>query len=249
MSNQKQRNSLGIEMIEDLQKAINEIDYEKIRVLAISSSDPAIFSSGHNLKELTTENGTELHAKIFKKFTKLCLNLKNLPIPTIAEVAGLAAAAGLQLAASCDILIASNKASFSTPGVKFGVFCTTPGVALSRNTSQKLAAKMLFTGEAIKADEALLHGLVSEIVEPEKLELRVNEISKSISLNSRPVLKLGKKGFYEHIEKSDLSFAYTLAEACMLENLTIADTQMGLKSFANKKKPIWSHQDTRIKPS
>ena len=108
-------------MIEDLQKAINEIDYEKIRVLAISSSDPAIFSSGHNLKELTTENGTELHAKIFKKFTKLCLNLKNLPIPTIAEVAGLAAAAGLQLAASCDILIASKKASFSTPGVKFGV--------------------------------------------------------------------------------------------------------------------------------
>jgi enoyl-CoA hydratase/carnithine racemase len=108
-------------MIECLQSAIDSINYDKCRVLVISSSNHSIFSSGHNLKELKAEKGTELHSLIFKKFTNLCLSLKQIPIPTIAEVHGLAAAAGCQLAASCDLVLASNKSSFSTPGVKFGV--------------------------------------------------------------------------------------------------------------------------------
>ena len=145
------------------------------------------------------------------------------------------------------MIIASKEASFSTPGVKFGVFCSTPGVALTRNINSKLAAKMLFTGEAIKADEALMHGLVTELVDKDKLEERVNEIAKQISSNSRYIVTLGKKCLYEHLDKNDLNFAYNLACEAMLDNLTYTDTQSGLKAFANKQKPVWTHKDTKIK--
>ena len=118
MVNEKQRNSLGIDMIRDLQKSINSTDLEKFRVLVIASSNKTVFSSGHNLKEFTTKTGTQHHETVFNEFTNLCLSLKDLPIPTIAQVDGLAAAAGYQLAASCDLIVASEKSSFSTPGGK-----------------------------------------------------------------------------------------------------------------------------------
>lgn len=117
--------------------------------------------------------------------------LVNSPLPTIAEVYGLAAAAGFQLALSCDLLIASDKASFSTPGVKFGIFCSTPGVALARNLPPKLSMKMLLTGEPISAQEAFKYGLVSEVVSADKLTERVNQIVQLINHNSKPVIALG----------------------------------------------------------
>lgn len=119
MVNEKQRNSLGIELIRDLQKCINSTDLEKCRVLVIASSNKTVFSSGHNLKEFTTTS-SQHHETVFNEFTNLCLSLKDLPIPTIAQVDGLAAAAGYQLAASCDLIVASDKSSFSTPGGKHG---------------------------------------------------------------------------------------------------------------------------------
>ena len=197
---------------------------------------------------MTTESGKDLHEKVFNEFTNLCLGLQNLPIPTIAEVQGLAAAAGCQLAASCDMIIASDKATFSTPGVKFGVFCSTPGVALTRNISQKLAAKMLFTGEAINADEALRHGLITEIVKGDlsELEKRVNEICKLIAANSRFIVALGKRCLNEQTQTEHLNEAYKIACDAMLDNLKFEDTQSGLKAFANKKKPIWSHTNKLV---
>lgn len=195
MSNLKQRNSLGIDMIRALQAAVDSTNFRRCRVLVLGSLDDKIFSAGHNLKELTTEKGAQLHQQVFGEFTQLCLALQKLPVPVIAEVKGrpyslvlfrlkilwwsqsqsclmplssrlgLAAAAGLQLAASCDMIVASRHASFSTPGVKFGVFCSTPAVALSRNISHKIAAKMLFTGEPLSAHAALQHGLISHVVD------------------------------------------------------------------------------------
>lgn len=246
MSNQKQRNSLGLEMIRNLQECVNQVDLTKCRVLVLSSSCSKVFSSGHNLKEFTKETGQNHHQQVFKEFTDLCLSLKNLPIPTIAEVQGLAAAAGYQLAASCDLIIASDKASFSTPGVKFGVFCSTPAVPLSRNVSSKISLKMLFTGEPISAQEAYTHGIVSDVVNNDSLEKRVNQIGKLIEANSRPIVALGKKCFYKQIELNDLSDAYKVASEAMLENLKFEDTQSGLKAFASKSKPVWTHSENKL---
>lgn len=251
MTNEKQRNSLGLDMIRSLQAAVDTINFDQCRVLVISSNNPKVFSAGHNLKELTTEKGAKLHEQVFGEFTDLCLSLRNLPVPVIAEVKGLAAAAGLQLAASCDLIIGSDKSSYSTPGVKFGVFCTTPGIAISRNISQKIAAKMLFTGEAINAHDALTHGLISEIVPTENsefdfLEQRVNEICGLIASNSRFIVSLGKKAFYEQVEKPAIEDAYKIGCKTMLENLKFEDTQSGLKSFASKQKPVWSHSSNKV---
>ena len=156
------------------------------------------------------------------------------------------------MASSCDIVVASRHASFSTPGVKFGVFCSSPGVALTRNVNHKLAAKMLFTGEAIDAQAALQHGLVSELVDDEEagqelLNKKVNEMCKKIATNSKSVTSLGKKAFYEQIIRSDTASAYAIACRAMVENLELEDTQLGLKAFANKKKPVWLNSLHKIK--
>ena len=204
------------------------------------------------------ERGDQLHRQVFHEFTNLCLSLQNLSIPTVAEVYGLAAAAGFQLAMSCDLLVASSKASFSTPGVKFGVFCTTPGVALARNLSAKLSMKMLLTGEPLSAQEAMMHGLLSDLVNVdacqnddtkgrEELERRVSELIKKIAYNSRPIVALGKKAFYKQTACADIKSAYEIGTSAMLDTVKYEDTQSGLKAFASKKKPVWSHSDSKLK--
>ncbi len=182
----------------------------------------------------------------------MCLSLQKLGIPTIAEVYGLAAAAGFQLAASCDLIVASSKASFSTPGVKFGVFCSTPGVALSRIVSPKISMKMLLTGDAINAKEAHAYGLISDLVQVEdlsqqdKLKERVNQIVQKIESNCKSVLALGKQCFYKQLEKNSIESAYKIASETMVDNLKYEDTQSGLKAFSEKKKPTWSHSNKKI---
>lgn len=256
MVNKKQRNTMSLEMIKNLQHAVLSTPVDKCRALVISSSCPKVFSSGHNLKELTTEKGEEMHTAVFRECTKLCMSLRELPIPTVAEVHGLAAAAGFQIAASCDLIVASNKASFSTPGVRFGLFCTTPGVALARSgIGAKQALRMLYTGEPMSSQQALTHGLISELVESDVLDeeasmqllrKRVDDLLKKIESNSKWVIAHGKKAFYEQSEMNHLSDAYRVASAAMVDNLKYVDTQQGLKAFANKKKPSWSHSNEKI---
>jgi enoyl-CoA hydratase/carnithine racemase len=261
MCNEKQRNSLGIKMITELSENVDKVAASLMsqsapRVLIVCSSNTNVFSSGHNLKEFNRQQSTpQDHEQVFAEFTKLCMKLKRLPIPTIAEVYGLAAAAGYQLAASCDLIVASSKANFSTPGVKFGVFCSTPGVALSRNVSSKISLKMLFTGEPISARDALAHGIISEVVDvdgksdqegQDLLVKQVNQLVNKIKANSAPIIALGKECFYKQIESKRLEEAYEVASKYMVDNLRFRDTQDGLKAFSAKQKPVWSHSNHKL---
>uniref|UniRef100_Q96DC8-2 Isoform 2 of Enoyl-CoA hydratase domain-containing protein 3, mitochondrial n=4 Tax=Homo sapiens TaxID=9606 RepID=Q96DC8-2 len=169
------------------------------------------------------------------------MHIRNHPVPVIAMVNGLAAAAGCQLVASCDIAVASDKSSFATPGVNVGLFCSTPGVALARAVPRKVALEMLFTGEPISAQEALLHGLLSKVVPEAELQEETMRIARKIASLSRPVVSLGKATFYKQLPQ-DLGTAYYLTSQAMVDNLALRDGQEGITAFLQKRKPVWSHE-------
>ncbi|XP_006891906.1 PREDICTED: enoyl-CoA hydratase domain-containing protein 3, mitochondrial-like [Elephantulus edwardii] len=240
LSNPKKRNALSLAMLRSLQSDIlHEADSKDLKVIIISAEGP-VFSSGHDLKELTEENGHNYHAEVFQTCSEVMMQIQNHPVPVIAMVNGLATAAGCQLVASCDIAVASDRSSFATPGVTIGLFCSTPGVALGRTLPKKVALEMLFTGEPITAQEALSHGLLSKVVPEEQLEEETMKIAKKIASLSRPVLSLGKATFYKQLPQ-DLRTAYHLTCQTMVDNLTLQDGKEGVKAFIQKRKPIWSH--------
>lgn len=219
-----------------IQKDQNDLG---LRVIVINAEGP-MFSAGHNLKELTSSTGTEMHKAVFRAASKLMLSIYESPVPVIASVHGLAAAAGCQLVAGCDIAICSENASFSTPGAQVGIFCSTPGVALVRTVPSKVAADMLFTGDVISAQQALQNGLVSRVVPYDNLDEEVLKVTQSITAKSRAVIELGKKFLYSQIQK-DIYTAYRLGESVMTSNVALADAQEGINSFFHKKKPQWRH--------
>ncbi|XP_016072430.1 PREDICTED: enoyl-CoA hydratase domain-containing protein 3, mitochondrial [Miniopterus natalensis] len=227
-------------MLKSLQSDIlHEAESKDLKVIIISAEGP-VFSSGHDLKELTDEQRPEYHAEVFQTCSEVMMLIQNHPVPVIAMVNGLATAAGCQLVASCDIAVASDKSSFATPGVNIGLFCSTPGVALGRAVPRKVALEMLFTGEPISAQEALLHGLLSRVVPEEQLEKETMRIAKKIASLSRPVVSLGKATFYKQV-RQDLRTAYHLASQTMVDNVALQDGQEGIKAFIQKRKPAWSH--------
>ncbi|CAF2037074.1 unnamed protein product [Rotaria magnacalcarata] len=246
LNNPRQRNILSLAMINDLIKAIEDNE-QSSRVIVLTAGDQTVFSSGHSLKELSELSKTEACGSIFDRCTELMLKVRHLSIPVIAEVFGLAAAAGCQLVASCDIVVAGENASFSVPGVKHGLFCITPAVAVRRSiTNSKLSSLMLFTGEPISAKEAYEHGLVSRVVGQNDLERETNKIAQQICANSRPVVALGKKYLQLKEAKEDLLDDYQVATRGMLENLDLKDTQHGLESFIKKTRPTWTHKNDKI---
>jgi len=165
--------------------------------------------------------------------------IRLLPQPVIAQVQGLATAAGCQLVATCDLAIASETASFATPGVQIGLFCTTPGVAVSGAVMPKKAMEMLLTGTPITAREALEYGLINQVVAPEELEEQVMVLARQLSSASAHTLAVGKQAFYQQLEL-DLPAAYELAQRIMVENLLAADAQEGISAFLEKRPPEWS---------
>ncbi|KAM9311761.1 enoyl-CoA hydratase domain-containing protein 3, mitochondrial [Gastrophryne carolinensis] len=240
LNNPQKRNALSLSMIQSLQKDIsNEVNDVNLRVIVIAAEGP-VFSSGHNLKEFTAEQGTEYHANVFNACTKLMATIQTSPVPVIAQVNGLATAAGCQLVASCDIVVASDKSKFATPGVNVGLFCSTPAVALGRAVPRKVALEMLFTGEPISAHDALLHGLVSKVVPEENLEAETLRIARKICQASRSVVALGKATFYRQMSQS-LDEAYKLTSQVMLENISLKDGQEGIEAFVQKRKPVWTN--------
>ncbi len=246
MNSAKTRNSLSLEMLTSLQQEI-QADKAKpeLRCIVLSGEGPA-FSAGHNLKEMTAKEGRKYHEDIFKKCNDLMHAVVTCPVPVIAQVDGVAAAAGCQLVAICDLAVATQKSTFSVPGSSVGLFCSTPGIPLSRNVPRKVSAYMLFTGKPITAQEAYQAGLVSRIVaDSAELETEVKQICDAIVSKPRGVLALGKRFYYQQLEMG-LGAALEAGGQVMVDNLQYRDAQEGIKAFIEKKKPAWCHTEEII---
>ncbi|NXN17253.1 ECHD3 protein, partial [Indicator maculatus] len=240
LSNPRKRNALSLSMLQSLKEdLLHDVKSKDLRVIVISAEGP-VFCSGHDLKELASEDDVKHHSQVFEICAEVMTLIQKLPVPVIAKVNGLATAAGCQLVASCDIAVASANSQFATPGVNIGLFCSTPAVALGRSLPRKVALEMLFTGEPLSAQEALMHGLVSKVVPEDKLEEETMKISRKICESSKSVLALGKATFYRQITQ-DLNTAYKMTTQVMVDNLTLRDGQEGIEAFIQKRKPVWSH--------
>lgn len=214
-----------------------------IRVVLIGA-EGKVFCAGHDLKELTAaraeaDGGKATYQAIMKQCADLMQQIVRCPKPVIAVVTGVATAAGCQLVASCDLALATDTATFCTPGVNIGLFCSTPMVALSRNASPKQAMEMLLTGESIDASTAKDFGLINRIIPRDYLEQVVQKYAEAIASKSAHTLKIGKEAFYRQIEMP-LDKAYDYAAGVMVENMMARDAEEGISAFLEKRKPEWS---------
>ena len=243
MNRPAQRNALSEALIAALQEAIDGAAADPaVRAVVIAAAGPA-FSAGHDLKEITTHRGDPDGGQSYFEWlmgacSHLMQTIVNCPKPVIAEVQGLATAAGCQLVASCDLAVASQTARFGTPGVAIGLFCSTPMVALSRNVPRKQAMEMLLTGDTIDAEQAERIGLVNRVVRPEALEAETAALAKKLVGKSAPVLKIGKAAFYAQIEMP-LAEAYEYCSRVMVENLLYRDAEEGISAFIEKRPAQW----------
>ncbi|CAG9788760.1 unnamed protein product [Diatraea saccharalis] len=241
LSHEKTKNSLSLDMLKYLTEAINNNkDDTSLRAIVLSAKGN-VFSAGHNLKEFQSSGDISHHKLVFEKCTELMKSIVQSPVPVIAKVNGLATAAGCQLVATCDMIVCSDASKFSTPGANFGIFCSTPGIAVARSVPKSRATYMLFTGEPINAQEAYENGLVTKVVPVEQLDQEVEKIIDKIKLKSRSVIALGKQFFYKQIELGLLE-AYQVGEDVMVHNIQSNDGQEGIKSFVEKRKAEWSHK-------
>lgn len=233
------RNSLSRLMIEELQAAL---DGANARVIIIAAHGPA-FSSGHNLKEITAhrtdaDEGRNFFKNLFDKCAELMLAITNNPCPVIAEIDGLASAAGCQLVATCDLAIATDRSTFCTPGVNIGLFCSTPMVALARSVSRKHAMEMLLTGDTISASEALRMGLINRVTTHNELKAVTHELALKIASKSGTAIKIGKQAFDRQADMP-LVEAYAYMAQVMADNLLQAEAHEGIGAFIQKRKPKW----------
>lgn len=237
------RNSLSEGLIAALDTALREIhDDAKVRAVVIAASGQA-FSAGHDMKELTAhrsdaDRGRGYFAEIMTACSAMMQAIVHLPKPVVAAVQGIATAAGCQLVASCDLAIASEVASFATPGVDIGLFCSTPMVALSRNVPRKQAMEMLLTGEPISAATAQNIGLINHVVPAGTEREAAIGLAQKVALKSAYTVKIGKAAFYRQLEMS-LAGAYRYAAEVMTENMMARDAEEGIGAFIEKREPKW----------
>ena len=237
------RNALSVGLMSALQGALDDAAKDKsVRVVVVAADGPA-FSSGHDLKEMTArradaDKGRTFFADLFAQCSRLMQTVVRHPKPVIAQVHGIATAAGCQLVASCDLAVASSASRFATPGVNIGLFCSTPMVALSRNVSRKHAMEMLLTGEMISADDARRIGLVNRVVAPDALEAETLKLAELIATKPHGTLKIGKEAFYRQVEMP-LSEAYDYASQVMTMNMLAAEAEEGIGAFVEKREPKW----------
>ncbi|XP_024227177.1 enoyl-CoA hydratase domain-containing protein 3, mitochondrial isoform X3 [Bombus impatiens] len=221
LNHPESRNSLSLKMLKSLLINIKkDEDSKNLRSIVIKSGLEKVFSAGHNLKELTGNN-EKLHKEIFETCSELMRTITQSPVPIIVAVDGIATAAGCQLVTACDIAICTEQSSFATPGANLGIFCSTPGFSI--------------TGK-----EAYEAGLVSKVVQNDKFEEEIEKITTSINMKSRSIIHVGKTFLYEQLDL-DMSTAYFLGTEKMINSLKMKDAQEGIKSFIEKRKPIWSH--------
>ncbi len=246
MNNSDQKNPLSEGMMSMLMDEIEGASSDQsIRVIVLAAKGN-VFSSGHDLKEITAaresgDNGEVYFKNLFDYCSSLMQLIVNTPQPIIAEVDGVATAAGCQLVASCDLAIASHESRFATPGVNLGLFCSTPMVALSRNVNKKNAMEMLLTGDFIDAEKAKEIGLINNSVPREELILEVNKLAEKIASKSTMTVATGKKAFYAQAEM-DLSEAYKYTSKTMTDNLLKNDAKEGISAFLEKRSPDWKDE-------
>lgn len=232
-----QRNALSLELMARLLEALARIRAdEDVRAVVLAGAGPA-FCAGHDLAEMTGR-GLDDYRAIFERCTELMLAIHELPQPVIARVHGTATAAGCQLVAACDLAVASSRARFATPGVKIGLFCSTPMVEVARAVGRKRAMELLLTGTPINAEVAAEWGLVNDVVEPDGLDARVQALARQVGGASPLTVRIGKQAFYENVDLG-LHAAYEHAREVMSRNAITGDAQEGMSAFLDKREPRW----------
>ena len=245
LNDAKKRNALSEEMMAKVKSSLTDAKENKsIRVIIIAGNGPA-FCSGHDLKQMTAgrdndDQGVAYYKKVFASCSELMQMIVEHPKPIIAEVSGVAAAAGCQLVACCDLAVAGKSARFITPGVNIGLFCSTPMIALSRNVSNKAAMEMLLTGEMVSADKAEHIGLINRVTDDADLKQETTALAELIASKSSLTLKIGKEAFYKQ-KDMPLSEAYDFASKVMVDNMLEHDAKEGIGSFLEKRKPKWQN--------
>ncbi len=233
----QRRHALSLSLLQELEEALKQISQDRsVRAVVIASDGP-VFSSGHDLGEMQGCSEDE-YQKLFSTCARVMQLVRKLPQPVIARVQGFATAAGCQLVAACDLAVASDQAQFATPGVKIGLFCTTPMVPLVRNVAPKIAMEMLLTGKPISAEKALAAGLVNAVVPVDQLDDAIKEYTSAIVASSRQTLAIGKQEFYAQLNM-DESHAYDQAVDVMTKNVLQHDAQEGMSAFLEKRTPQW----------
>jgi enoyl-CoA hydratase/carnithine racemase len=234
-----QFNALSSALIDELQSALDRIAADPgVRVVVLAASGRG-FCSGHDLKEIRAMGGVAEVESLFARCSRMMMTLTRLPQPVIAKVHGLATAAGCQLVAACDLAVASNAATFATPGVSIGAFCSTPGVALGRAVARKHAMEMLLTGAPISADRAFAIGLVNRVVSPEALDAEVNALATLIASKSSAAIASGKQVFYRQLEMP-LGDAYDVAGHSIACDFFTEDGKEGVEAFLGKRAARWT---------
>ena len=231
-------NALSEAMLATLQRELDAIaEDQSVRVVVLGAEGKA-FSAGHDLKEMRAAPSLDYYQRLFAQCSTMMLAVQRLPVPVIARVQGIATAAGCQLVAMCDLAVASRTAKFAVSGVKFGLFCSAPGVALSRNILRKAAFEMLVTGEFINAEEAKVRGLINRVAEPEQLDAEVDKLVASIISKPRVAVATGKELFYKQGELG-IAAAYEAASQTMACNMMDEAALEGVQAFTEKRPPRW----------
>ena len=234
----ERRNALSLDLMRELTTTLEQISGDPRMRAVILRAEGSVFSSGHDLSELVGQDEAK-YKEIFDACVVLMETVQRIPQPVIAEVAGIATAAGCQLVATCDLAIAAEGARFATPGVKIGLFCSTPMVAVSRAIGRKRAMEMLLTGEFIDAQTAMEWGLVNRAVPADKLQEETRRLAERISGASPYTVKVGKQAFYRQIDLPQHG-AYEYTRDVMVENTRADDAQEGISAFLEKRQPTWT---------
>jgi enoyl-CoA hydratase/carnithine racemase len=237
MNRPERRNALSLAHMEELIHCLKAIGQNSTVAAVILRGNGPVFCAGHDLSEMVGQE-PGFYRRIFAVCSELMETIQAIPQPVIAQVHGIATAAGCQLVATCDLAIAAEEARFATPGVKIGLFCSTPMVALSRTVGRKKAMEMLLTGDLIPAQEAMSAGLVNKVVPADELESATRALAEKIAASSQLVVGIGKQAFYRQLEMPQQQ-AYDYAMEVMAFNATFADAQEGMCAFLEKRHPEW----------
>jgi enoyl-CoA hydratase/carnithine racemase len=239
LNNASSFNALSAKMMSELKEAFQKISQNSHCRIVILAANGKAFSTGHDLKEMRNQPDHDFYSALFQQCSAMMLQIQNLPQPVIAQVQGIATAAGCQLVSMCDLAVAAKTAKFAVSGINYGLFCSTPGVGISRSMHRKQAMEMLLTGDFIDAETAVQRGLINQCVDDDRLEQSVINLCEKILAKPEPAVRMGKQLFYKQLEMG-IAAAYQLAGQTMACNMMDETAQEGFQAFLDKRKPSWN---------